>query len=83
MHVVGPFLKRVPTPLCPGLAGGGVVGKETQHLASNAGSLQLQAAEGTQKGQWVRCMRAWIPRSSSSYLSQDQGLKTLRQAGVA
>lgn len=87
-HVLGPFLKRVPFPalpeenpypLCRGQAGGGVVGKETQNLASNASSLQKRSV-GTG---WGWHMRTQTPRSSSYYFSQDQGLKTLRQAGVA
>lgn len=80
-HVLGPFL----TPLCPGLAGRGVVGKETQNLASNALPATAGSCRGTERPVgtgWGRRMRVLTPRSSSLYLSQDQGLKTLRQAGV-
>lgn len=47
-HLPGPWLKRVPTPPVP-WAGrkGGVLGKETQKVASMAFSLQLLTAKGT------------------------------------
>ena len=54
-------------------------------MASSVCSLHPPAAEGDVKRSpgWGRCLRAPTPPRSSFYsLSQDQGLKTLRQAGV-